>query len=345
MSTSAAYIDVDAGNIAPEEVHMGRVISGIAATVATLWRADRPLTAVGLIMLGPLAASVAGLWLDPTTISGAPAWLKPAKFAASIAIYSLTLAWIFAYLPEWPKTRRVVGWTTAIVLALELIIIDLQAWRGTTSHFNVGTPLDVVLFSVMGAAIVLQTLTSVAVAVALWRQQFADRALGWALRFGMTLTIVGAFTGGLMTRPTPAQLEGARLAQRMAVAGAHTVGAPDGGPGLPGTGWSREAGDLRVPHFVGLHAVQVLPLVALLLRRRVASTPRRTRLTTVAASSYAALFGILLWQALRAQSIVGPDAVTVVVLATWALATGAAAWVAAGRLPRASSATHVLSAH
>ena len=34
-------------------------------------------------------------------IGGAPAWLKPAKFAASIAIYTLTLAWVFTYLPEW----------------------------------------------------------------------------------------------------------------------------------------------------------------------------------------------------------------------------------------------------
>jgi hypothetical protein len=326
-------------------MHMRPVRNTIAATIATLWHTSAPLTTAGLIMLPALAGSVAGIWMDPTIITGAPAWLKPAKFAASIAIYSLTLAWVFRYLPEWTRMRRIVGWTTAVVLVLELLIIGVQAWRGTTSHFNVATPLDGILFTLMGAAIVAQTVTSVAVAVALWRQPFADQALGWALRFGMTLTIVGAFTGGLMTRPTSAQLEEARLTHRLATAGAHTVGAPDGGPGLPGTGWSREHGDLRVPHFVGLHALQALPLVAVLLRRRIAADRVRVRLTTAAASSYAALFGILLWQALRAQSIAGPDMLTVIVLATWALATAAAAWTAVSALPRTSATTHMLRAH
>jgi hypothetical protein len=315
---------------------MPRATTRLAAVVTTLWRTDKPLTAVGLIMLPVLAASLVGIWLDPRVITGAPAWLKPAKFAVSIAIYTLTLAWIFTYLPEWRWTRRIVGWTTAVILVLEVVIIDLQAWRGTTSHFNIGTPLDATLFTVMGFAIVLQTLTSVAVAVALWRQPFADRALGLALRLGLSLTILGAATGGLMTRPTAAQLDDARVTQRMTIAGAHTVGAPDGGQGLPGTNWSREHGDLRVPHFIGLHAVQMLPLIGLLLRRRAASERARLHLMRIAASSYAALFGILLWQALRGQAIVGPDLVTAGALLVWAAATAAAVWLAAGRLPRMS---------
>ena len=291
----------------------------------TLWRTSRPLAATALLMIGALAAAAIGLVIDPRTITAAPAWLKPAKFAASFAIYTATFAWVFSLLPGWPRTRRVVGWTTAVVLVLELAIIGGQAYRGTTSHFNVATPLDTVLFAIMGLAIAGQTLTSVAVALALWRQRFTDAALGWALRVGMTLTILGASTGGFMTQPTAAQLDAARAGERMAVAGAHTVGGADGGPGLPGTGWSTQHGDLRVPHFIGLHALQVLPIVALVLARRRVHDAVRLRLTLSAAVSYAALFAILLVQALRGESLIAPGALTATLLVAWAVGTAAAA--------------------
>ena len=76
--------------------------------------------------------------------------MKPAKFAISTAIYALTLAWIFTYLDTWPRLKRVVGWTTAIILVAEVALIDLQAARGVTSHFNVATPLDAVMFVLDG---------------------------------------------------------------------------------------------------------------------------------------------------------------------------------------------------
>src|SRR5215213_4609211 len=268
-----------------------------------LWTASAPLTLTGLVMIAVLAATMVGLAVDPRLVTGVPAWLKPAKFAASITIYTLTLAWIFTMIPEFVRTRRIVGWTTAVTLILEIVIIGLQAWRGTTSHFNVATPLDIALFAVMGSAIVVQTGSVVAVAAALWRHRFREDAVGWALRFGIVITIAGASIGGLMTRPTSQQLDAARAGQRMTIAGAHTVGAPDGGPGLPGTGWSTAHGDLRIPHFVGLHAIQVLPFVALLLGRVGVGQRARLRLTVIAAASYAVLLAILLSQALRGQSV------------------------------------------
>jgi hypothetical protein len=149
----------------------------------------------------------------------------------------------------------------------------------------------------------------------------------------MVLTIVGAATGGMMTRPTAAQLEYVRATHVMTISGAHTVGAPDGGPGLPGTGWSTEHGDVRVPHFVGLHALQALPLLVVLLRRRGWSDARRVRVTIVGAGLYAGLFATLLVQALRGQSVLQPDSVTFAMLAAVGAISATVWMLTAGRRP------------
>jgi hypothetical protein len=292
-----------------------------------MWQSSPALMVTAAMMPVILAGAIAGLFLEPPIVTRAPAWLKPAKFAVSIAIYTFTLAWIFTVIPEWTRTRRVIGWVTAITMVLEIAIISAQAWRGRQSHFNIATPTDAALFVIMGTAIAVQTLSTIAVAVALWRHRFHHAALGWALRMGMTITIVGAMTGGMMTRPTAAQLAAARAGEPMTRAGAHTVGGADGGPGLPGTGWSTEHGDVRVPHFIGLHALQVLAILALLLAYFDVRPHVAVRITLIAAVSYATLYAILLTQALRGVPLAAPDTSTVAQLAAWAIGTLTAAVV------------------
>jgi hypothetical protein len=283
---------------------MKRLWNGAKASTLRLWHADRALTGTTSLMLVVLAFSLAGLALDPRNVTGAPAWLKPSKFAAAIAIYTLTTAWIFTYLPGFRRTRRIGGGIMAAIFLVEMGAIAFQAARGTASHFNVATPLDSALFAIMGLGIMIQTFASVAVAAAVWRQPFSDRALGWALRLGLTISILGASVGGIMTRPTSAQIAELRTGARPAILGAHTVGAPDGGPGLPWTKWSVSHGDLRVPHFFGIHAMQVLPFFALVLASRRVAERTRVRLTLIASAAYAALFALLLAQALSGQPVV-----------------------------------------
>jgi len=313
-----------------EESSMNPEPTTLRSLTALLWRTNKPLTSTGLLMLTALAVFSIGLMVDPRTIAGAPAWLKPEKFALSIAIYSLTLAWIFTMLPAWRRTRTIVGWITTAVMVLELAIITFQAWRGHASHFNVSTPLDGALFFTMGAAIVSQTVSTVWIAIVLFRETFAQRALGAALRAGMVITIVGASSAGLMTTPTRAQIAEVRETGRMVTAGAHTVGAPDGGEGLREVGWSRRHGDLRIPHFFGLHALQVLPLVALIARRRRADETA-VRIVHVAVASYVGLFGILLFEALAGEPLLAPGPTTLVLLVVWALVTSAGLWIVSRR--------------
>jgi hypothetical protein len=181
-------------------------------------------------------------------------------------------------------------------------IIDIQAARGVTSHFNVATPLDASLFGIMGTLIVVLFGSAIALTVALFRHRFADSGFGWALRLGMLLTVLGQATGALMTAPPADRLAVAR-STGMKVSGAHTIGAPDGGLGLPLTGWSREHGDLRVPHFIGIHGVQLVPLAAWLLGAAGSAAWKRAAPFVAAALCYA-LFLILLVQALGGHPIV-----------------------------------------
>ena len=295
------------------------LVNVLAGATRRVWQTSRPLTAAGLGLLFVFAVMLAGLAADPRVITGAPAWLKPAKFALSTGVYALTLAWVMTYLRGWPRLTRVVGWSTAAVMVIEVALIGLQAARGVTSHFNVATAFDTAVFAVMGLSILVAWLTAVALTVALFRQAFADPALGAAIRVGILITVIGSGTGGLMTQPTSAQLEDAHATRRMSVSGAHTVGAPDGGPGLPGTGWSREHGDLRVPHFLGLHAIQTIPAIICLMS--VASPEVRRRAVLVVSLSYASLFAILLGQALSGQSVTAPQGAALTALIVWLVAT------------------------
>ena len=282
------------------------------------------LTAVFLLMLAVFPVNVLGIFLDPRIITGAPAWLKPAKFSISVTIFAGTLAWMLRYLVRGKRAGQRAAATVAVCLLLEILIIDLQAMRGTTSHFNIGTPLDAVLWGTMAAAIFVLWLATVWLCVLFFREPFVERPLGWALRLGLLISVMGSISGGLMTRPSaPQQAEMAY--RRPAVIGAHTVGAPDGGRGLPIVKWSRQHGDLRIPHFFGLHGLQAIPLLYfLLIRKRRIGTDRQTRLVTMAAASYAALAMLLGWQAMRGQSIAAPDGITLWAMGGWAAATTAA---------------------
>jgi len=307
-------------------------MENIAIELRRAWRDSAALTATSVLMLAALVASCAGIFLDPRVITGVLAWLKPAKFAISTAIFSGTIAWLYRYITIWPGFMRAVGWVLAAVLVLEVAIIDVQAARGTTSHFNAATPLDGALFAVMGAAIGFLWLGSVAVLIALFRQKFENPAWGWLLRLGMLTTVLGSAGGGLMLRMTPEQSAEMHATHTVHAVGGHTVGAPDGGPGIPGVGWSTQHGDLRVPHFFGLHGLQIIPLLGWLAlrRRRDQAVGKQIGVAFAIAGSYLVLVAILTVQALRGQSVIEPDGTTLAVLALWLGATAVAIFLTWG---------------
>ncbi len=211
--------------------------------------------------------------IDDTIIMGINAWIKPMKFAISITIYAWTFAWLLRYLPD-PKIRNFIARGIIICMTVENGLIYMQAFRGTTSHFNVHTAFDGMVFSTMGIFILINTFIVFYTVILFFSKKIAlETTLLWAWRIGLLLFFLGGISGGIMS---------ARLA--------HSVGTADGGTGLPLLNWSTVAGDIRSAHFIALHGLQIIPLTTLLFLK--VSRQNAGTLVTVFTVIYC---GVCLW--------------------------------------------------
>ena len=237
--------------------------------------------------------AVVFLWaapFDPRLISGINPWVKPFKFASSIALYSFTLAYLLRFLDN----RRLVKWVSrgvAASMGVEIALITLQAARGVRSHFNQATALDGAIFGVMGVAILFNTLLDARLAWEFMKPQKRLRGGAlWGVRLGLVLFVLGSLEGFVMVANM-----------------GHAVGAADGGPGLPLLNWSTQGGDLRIAHFFALHSLQVLPLFGYWLDRSKSQSLRENASFCVglAALAYACTAAVMLTLALRGIPLVG----------------------------------------
>jgi hypothetical protein len=277
------------------------------------WAVNPVLMVAGMVFLATLAVTLVGLIVDHRTITGQPAWLKPMKFAISLSIYCFTFVWLLGFLRRWKRTAWVLAIVTAFGAAAEMVLLLVQVVRGVASHFNYTTPFDARVFGAMGMIVVFIWLSGLVSGVLLLVARIENAAFAWALRLGMLIALVGMGVAYLMTQPTALQRAAKATGEHLSIIGAHSVGVPDGGPGLPLLGWSTTGGDLRIPHFVGLHALQVLPLLGWLISRaRFAGLGmgHRVALVWTMGLGYLGMVGALTWQALRGQALILPDGQT-----------------------------------
>jgi hypothetical protein len=62
------------------------------------WAFSPLLTLAGLANLALIPLFMLAALVDPRTITGAPAWIKPLKFATSVTIFSATFVWLLTFL-------------------------------------------------------------------------------------------------------------------------------------------------------------------------------------------------------------------------------------------------------
>jgi hypothetical protein len=251
-----------------------------------------------------VALALVPLWLfDPRTVGGVSTWEKPLKFFISSVIFALTYSWLSSFVTKNQRAVKIAGWAILIAFLVELSLITGVAAFAQTSHFNVSSPLAITIWALMAVFISTVLVATVILSLLIIRDRSQPAEVRLGLGLGSINTSIGMALAFLMTSPTATQ-----LANFQGIAGAHSVGAADGGPGLPFLGWSTVAGDLRVGHFFGLHAIQVaIVLVAIAL-----SFPNAARIPALVVGNltYLGFVGLTTFQALRAEPFSNPSELT-----------------------------------
>ncbi|WP_111682589.1 hypothetical protein [Winogradskyella tangerina] len=260
-------------------------MNGLKHIVKTV-KGESPILFVIVLILfsGAILCVPAMLW-DDRELMGINVWIKPLKFFISTAVYTLTVGYLVTLYPFSNLKKHIIRNLVAWTLLFELVIITIQAARGVQSHFNTSSALNGSLFSAMGILIAINVLIMVWLAIETLRVKLkTPRAIQWAIFLAWIISIFSSWVGGQM------------IAQM-----AHNVGVTDGGVGLPLLNWSTVAGDLRVAHFFGLHSLQILPLFALVIHRKLkTNTKNEIAMVLIFSFSFAAFVFYTYYQASRA---------------------------------------------
>jgi hypothetical protein len=252
--------------------------------IQELFNKQRPLmiTGVGFIVLFVVLTIVSVF--DSTEITGINRWIKPMKFAVSIALYLMTLAIYLYFIGERQRAKSAIGWGAIVTLTGEIVLIVMQAARGTTSHFNVQTgAFNNLVFGTMGWLILVNTVLIIYLLVLYFRAEInLPASIIWGMRLGILLFLLASVEGGYMS-----------------VILRHSIGVADGGAGLPFVNWSTKGGDLRAAHFVGMHALQAIPFFAYTMEKY--NVKSATLWTIIFAAIYFLAFTFVFVQALFGQ--------------------------------------------
>lgn len=234
---------------------------------------DALLSRLGWVLMAVVPVFAALALLVPGTFHAINPWIKPIKFSLSFSTFASTISLFLLTLriPEWQLrlARRAIAGS----VALEIFSLGAQAWRNiyaAGSHMLV----DSFLAQMTNSMVMVNTAIVIAM-FALFcanrvQSSLVDRPMLAAIRYSIGIFLVGNAVGGYM------------LAR-----GSHTVGIADGGPGLPFVNWSIIGGDLRIAHFIAIHAIQIVPLFAYVLSQMAPIPTVKQRKIAVAALAIA----------------------------------------------------------
>ncbi len=246
------------------------------------------LCASGLVHLG-LWMAAGQEWEGPISLR------KPALFGISSGLTLWSLGWVLSCIPS-HTWERLAGRFVALALLGEVGLITMQYWRGVPSHFNHATSMDRWIEAVMLMLILLVTLWIAWLSLRAQRSLTQPPAMARATRAGMWLLLLSCGLGIMTT----------------------VLGQWNLNHGKPYEVWG-QAGVLKFPHGIALHAIQLLPLCAWLLQWLRVSSAERVIQGLIAAQWFLVLYALK--QTLQGRSRVDMDAWSLLLL------VAAVAWI------------------
>ncbi|BCY12651.1 hypothetical protein [Actinoplanes sp. L3-i22] len=219
---------------------------------------------VGVLLMVSGVVHFGVFLIDGGPWEGPVSWRKPTTFGLSFGLTLITVAWVTGYLVMSPRAR---AWLLGVFTAdcvLEVAGITVQAWRRVPSHFNTETPVSraIAMALAFGGGVLVVVLVCFAV-VALRGRIRGPADLRLALRAGWGLLLLTLATGVAMVA------KGSILYRTESPQVAYTT-----------------AGSLKPVHGVALHAILVLPLIAVGLRALGRPEPWRLRAVKLAVWLY-----------------------------------------------------------
>jgi hypothetical protein len=256
----------------------------------------------GAIMLFASLITLGLSVFDHRLFQGVSVWHKPWKFQISTVLYWWSLAWFISYFgttEQFSLSRRFIVWMSLIAGLFEVVYISWQGAFGLASHYNTSSPFYGAMYTAMAVFAVLLTSTSGVLGYTVLRAHSQTYATSVALRHAIGWGLIISSVLGIVT--------GAILGGRTNSGGHWVGGTTNDALGLMVLNWSRDGGDLRVAHFFALHAMQILPVMAVLF---ICLTPNMSpntskRFIWLLAAGYAGFCIFTLKQALSGTPFLG----------------------------------------
>jgi hypothetical protein len=217
--------------------------SQLAAQARVAFTRERELTALGIAGLVIAAVCFVGVLVRGTFVQPEGKLFPATTFTFGVAVFSLTIALLLPLAGYSARARRRWRLAFGIFIAYGLVIEPVQAFRGIDPRFTeVGGVVDQVAGGVFGVTAVLLTLAFVALTLRFFRSDVlvGRPPLRDAIRYGAVAVCISFGIGILMSI-----LQGREVG---------------------------EGGDLMIAHALGVHGIQTLPLVGLIVTWTAAGT-------------------------------------------------------------------------